>query len=285
MSKLILGTVQFGLDYGINNALGQTAEEEAFKILDFAYQNGINRLDTAANYGNSEAILGKYFKSNPTKKFEVITKFNLLNKTCEESLILSLSKLHIKSINSIMFHSFLDYQNSKDQIEFLNKNYKGKFFQKLGVSVYTNDQILAVLEDSDIDLIQAPFNLLDNHSLRGEVFQKVKDTGKELHTRSVFLQGLFFKDVDLFPENLRSLIPAIQSIKDLAIKSQVSLNDLALAYVCSKSYIDGVLFGVDNLVHMKHNLLGSSTILSDEVINQIDSIKIANIHLLNPSVW
>ncbi|MHA8059795.1 aldo/keto reductase [Aquirufa beregesia] len=285
MSKLILGTVQFGLNYGINNVNGQTAEEEAFQILDFAYQNGIKRLDTAANYGNAEEVLGKYFTKHPSKKFEIITKFNLINRTCEESLKSSIDKLQVESVNSMMFHSFSDYQKSKSQIQELNRNCKGKLFKNLGVSVYTNDQLKSVIEDPEIDLIQAPFNLLDNENLRGELFLKIKEAGKELHTRSVFLQGLFFKDIYLFPEKLKSLLPSIQLLKDLANKNHISLNDMAIAYVFSKKYIDGVLFGVDSLEQMKQNVISSSTVLSEETIHQIDAIKISNVDLLNPSLW
>ncbi|CAM4200424.1 aldo/keto reductase [Cytophagaceae bacterium 50C-KIRBA] len=285
MSKLILGTVQFGLNYGINNVNGQTAEEEAFQILDFAYQNGIKRLDTAANYGNAEEVLGKYFTKHPSKKFEIITKFNLINRTCEESLKSSIDKLQVESVNSMMFHSFSDYQKSKSQIQELNRNCKGKLFKNLGVSVYTNDQLKSVIEDPEIDLIQAPFNLLDNENLRGELFLKIKEAGKELHTRSVFLQGLFFKDINLFPEKLKSLLPSIQLLKDLANKNHISLNDMAIAYVFSKKYIDGVLFGVDSLEQMKQNVISSSTVLSEETIHQIDAIKISNVDLLNPSLW
>ncbi|MDF0692496.1 aldo/keto reductase [Aquirufa ecclesiirivi] len=285
MSKLILGTVQFGLNYGINNLNGQTAEEEVFQILDFAFQNGITRLDTAANYGNAEEVLGKYFTKNPFKKFDIITKLNLKNSTCEESIKSSIAKLQTDSIDSIMFHSFADYQNSKSQIQELNQNYKGQLFKKMGVSVYTNEQINGVLQDPEIDLIQAPFNLLDNENLRGDIFLKINDSGKELHTRSVFLQGLFFKELDSFPQKLQSLIPSIQLLHNLAAKNGISVNDMAIAYVCSKKYIQGVLFGVDSLEQIKQNVLSSSTVLSEETIQQIDDIKIVDLDLLNPSLW
>ncbi|CAM3457931.1 aldo/keto reductase [Aquirufa ecclesiirivi] len=283
--KLVLGTVQFGLNYGINNVNGQTTEDEAFQILDFAYQHGINRLDTAANYGNAEYLLGKYFKKYPTNKFEIITKLNLANRTCEESLKSSIDKLQVDSINSLMFHSYSDYQNSKSQIQPLNRNFKGRLFKKLGVSIYTNDQLKAVIEDSEIDLIQAPFNLLDNENLRGDLFLKIKEASKELHTRSVFLQGLFFKEINMFPEKLKPLIPSIQLLHALAKRNHISLNDLAIAYVLSKKYIDGVLFGVDSLEQMKQNIYSSSKVLSSETIQQIDAIKILNVDLLNPSLW
>ncbi|MCZ2479743.1 aldo/keto reductase [Aquirufa nivalisilvae] len=285
MSKLILGTVQFGLNYGINNLNGQTAEEEAFKILDFAFQNGICRLDTAANYGNAEEVLGRYFTKWPSKKFEIITKFSLNGRTCEDSLKSSIGKLQVDSVNSMMFHSYSDYQNSKSQIVPLNRKFKGEFYKKLGVSIYTNDQLKAVIEDPEIDLIQAPFNLLDNESLRGDLFLKIKEAGKELHTRSVFLQGLFFKDINMFPEKLKSLIPSIQLLHILAKKNHISVNDMAIAYVLSKKYIDGVLFGVDSLEQMEQNVHNASMVLSEETIQQIDAIKILNVDLLNPSLW
>lgn len=283
--KLILGTVQFGLNYGVNNGNGKTKVEEVFRILDFALQNGISRLDTAANYGNAEEVLGKYFEKYPTKRFEIVTKFNLKNSTCQESLKSSISKLNVESINSIMFHSFEEYIKYKCQISDLNRNFKGILFEKLGVSVYTNDQIEALITDPGIDLIQAPFNMLDNENERGEIFMKIIDSGKELHTRSVFLQGLFFLEIKKFPESLKPLIPYVQQLHDLAKKNQISIGEMALSYVLSKKYIDGVLFGVDSLSQIRENVKNSLTILSEDTIKQIDSIKTVNVALLNPSLW
>ena len=115
-SKLILGTVQFGIPYGINNAAGQVTKEKSFAILDHAYANGITYLDTAAGYGESEAVIGEYLAKYPEKDFNIITKFSG-NANCEVSLLDSLKKFATDKIYSVLFHSFQHYQNAKNEMD------------------------------------------------------------------------------------------------------------------------------------------------------------------------
>ena len=60
MSKIALGTVQFGLNYGISNTNGQVPPEEIARILDYCKLNGIDTLDTAQGYGESEKVLSQF---------------------------------------------------------------------------------------------------------------------------------------------------------------------------------------------------------------------------------
>ena len=173
ISKLILGTVQFGLNYGVNNKLGQMSILEAHEILDLALKSGVKTLDTAAAYGTSEQVIGDFIKLKDQNPFNVITKLALKDGiTWESSLKNSQINLGIGQIDTLMFHSYRDYANTKGQLQELLSSQKGKGFNKLGVSVYTNEELVAVATDEHIDLVQAPFNLLDNNSLRGEALRK-----------------------------------------------------------------------------------------------------------------
>ena len=285
MSKIILGTVQFGLDYGINNTLGKIPIEEIHQILDFAYSKGILTLDTASGYGDSEEIIGTYLAKNPNKRFEIITKINSSEISLEEQLKESLRKLKLNKIEVLMLHSFESYQKLKSQITAFCQKNKGKNFNELGVSVYTNDEIETIISDPNINRIQSPFNLLDNEMKRGEKYAEIKSNGKVVDTRSVFLQGLFFKDTNTLPVILEPLREPLEKLKRIAASESLSIEELAMGYALSMKFIDNVLIGVDSLDQLKKNMNVLSNSISKELVEEINSISIENTNLLNPSLW
>jgi aryl-alcohol dehydrogenase-like predicted oxidoreductase len=285
MSKIILGTVQFGLDYGINNTLGKIPIEEIHQILDFAYSKGILTLDTASGYGDSEEIIGTYLAKNPNKRFEIITKINSSETSLEEQLKESLRKLKVDKIEVLMLHSFELYEKFKSQITAFCQKNKGNFFNELGVSVYTNDEIETIISNPNINRIQTPFNLLDNEMKRGEKYAEIKSNGKVVDTRSVFLQGLFFKDTNTLPADLEQLREPLEKLKRIAASESLSMEELAMGYALSMKFIDNVLIGVDSLDQFKKNINVLSNSISKELVEEINSISIENTNLLNPSLW
>ncbi len=286
MSKLILGTVQFGLDYGINNQNGKMDKTEVFDILKQAHNYKIQILDTAAAYGNSESIIGDFLNENQPSPFDIITKIKFVeNVSFETALDYSLMNLKQNKVKYLMFHSYQDYIQFKDQLSTINSKLKGLKYDYLGVSVYTNQEIEAVIADTNIQLMQVPFNLLDNELHRGKILVKAKEFGKMVHIRSVFLQGLFFMDLNKIPVKLLDLKDKINQIQEMAISYNISIAEMAMKYVLSKNYIDGVLFGVDSLSQLSMNLELSNGSLSDEIIQSIDAIQVENCDLLNPSEW
>lgn len=286
ISKLILGTVQFGLNYGVNNKLGQMSILEAHEILDLALKSGVKTLDTAAAYGTSEQVIGDFIKLKDQNPFNVITKLALKDGiTWESSLKNSQINLGIGQIDTLMFHSYRDYANTKGQLQELLSSQKGKGFNKLGVSVYTNEELVAVATDEHIDLVQAPFNLLDNNSLRGEALRKCKEHNKEVHTRSAYLQGLFFMEDRDLPERLRPLRKELGVIHDISKDAGISIGALALSYALSKPYIDGVLIGVDSLNQLEQNMLWAQTQNLESHFEIIDNLMVEEVSLLNPVNW
>ena len=285
MSKIILGTVQFGLDYGINNTLGKIPIEEIRHIFAFAYSKGVLTLDTASGYGDSEEIIGTYLAKNPNKRFEIITKINSSETSLEEQLKESLRKLKLNKIEVLMLHSFELYEKFKSQITAFCQKNKGKNFNELGVSVYTNDEIETIISDPNINRIQSPFNLLDNEMKRGEKYAEIKSNGKVVDTRSVFLQGLFFKDTNTLPLDLEQLREPLEKLKRIAASESLSMEELAMGYALSMKFIDNVLIGVDSLDQFKKNINVLSNSISKELVEEINSISIENTNLLNPSLW
>ena len=283
--KLILGTVQFGLDYGVNNLNGKITKAEVSKILKMAIKNKINIFDTAANYGDSENILGEYFAENPSTEFQIITKLSR-HLTLEESLNQSKSRLRMNKINYLMFHSFEHYRIHKPRIDDFIKKNKLVNFDYLGVSVYSNFEISELINDDNVDVIQLPFNLLDNETQKGKLLRIAKERGKIIHVRSIFLQGLFYKrNLENLNGKLSALAMDLSEINRIANINDTDINKLAFGYVSSKEYIDGLLFGVDNLKQLEENITVSEYKLDSEIIKLIDNIKVVDIQLLNPSNW
>ena len=286
-SKIILGTVQFGLKYGINNTDGQIHEAEVIEILDLCKESNISTLDTAAAYGTSEEQIGNYFElGGHAKDFRVITKFSLKNGlSMKDSLNHSLGKLKVDCVDTIMFHNFDDYKNTNTKELDALMEHKGKKFLKLGISLYTNEQMNEVCDLGIFNVIQTPFNALDNHNLRGDTMVKLKEKGIETHTRSVFLQGLFFMNLNSIPSKLKPLGKYLKKLDELTNDFKISKEALALQYVMSRDYIGGVLIGVDSLKQLKTNLESLHLNVPKDVFNAIDSIVVNESELLNPAIW
>ena len=283
--KLILGTVQFGLSYGINNSVGKPEKESVFDILSYAHDNGIKHLDTAELYGNAHELIGEFHKLHPTKKFNIITKFpHHFDVSLDNKIKSYLNQLNIDQLEAILFHSFDSYINHKSHLNNLVK-FKSESVKYFGVSVYTNEQMNEVIDDSNIDIIQIPFNLFDNLNLRGELIKKAKSKNKIIHTRSAFLQGLFFMKKDN-PNCIRiKLENELDIVVDISLKSSIPIGSIALNYCLMQDNIDGVLIGVDSLEQLKENIHFAENKIPNQYLEEINEIRINNIELLNPSLW
>jgi aryl-alcohol dehydrogenase-like predicted oxidoreductase len=184
-----------------------------------------------------------------------------------------------------MFHSFEDFNKSKpNDIKALLK-LKGKKFDRLGISVYTNAEIKKICDSNFFDVVQLPYNLLDNNNLRGEHLALLQEKNIEVHTRSVFLQGLFFMNPSEIKGKLSPLSKYIEQINQIASKNSLDLAALALGYSLSNNKIDGVLIGVDSLIQFEHNINLLSEKITDNVFNEIDVIQVNELELLNPATW
>lgn len=283
--KLILGTVQFGLKYGINNSVGKPLKESVFDILLHAHENGIKYLDTAELYGNAHELIGEFHRSYPEKKFKVITKFpHDFDDRSDDKIKNYLNQLNVDYLEAILFHSYDSYIYHLSHIANLVK-LKNKTIKLIGVSVYTNEQMNKVIDDTNIDIIQLPFNLFDNFNHRGELLKKAKLKNKIVHTRSVFLQGLFFMNKEN-PNKIRlKLEKELDLLSNISSRTGYSIGEIALKYCLGQQNIDGVLIGVDSLKQLKENILFSKSQINELIINEINTIKIENTELLNPTLW
>jgi aryl-alcohol dehydrogenase-like predicted oxidoreductase len=282
--KIILGTVQFGLNYGINNTGGKPSEESVHEILEYAGQQGVKIIDTADAYGNATELLGIFNQKHPDV-FLINTKFRNSGNSLSDQLQDSLRKLRIQKVHTYFFHSYEDFIRYPDLLLELNKLKKVLKFEKIGLSVYDNQEFRSAIKNKEIEVIQLPFNLLDNFSKRGDLLKEAKDKGKEIQVRSVFLQGLFFKPLNMIPSKLGKLIPYLQQINEIASINNLTVEQLALQYALSQPEIDHVIIGIDNLEQLKRNLAFTQQILPGPTLQSINKILVKETELLYPKNW
>ena len=288
-SKLILGTVQFGLNYGINNTIGKLTEDKVFELLENAYDLGIKILDTAEAYGNTHSIISNFHKQSK-KRFNIISKYSSSNFDYPIDLVeriqVHCSSFNVNYLEGYMFHSYDDFKmNINNDPNVLDNIKNSGLVKKIGVSVYANDEIENLLNFKNINLIQLPFNLFDNEYQRKEILEKAKKRNIEIHTRSVFLQGLFFKDINTLTNCLLPLKNNLSELSLILKNNNISIETLALNYPLNKTYIDKVLIGVDSLEQLKNNIKATENDFDKSIYEKIDSIQIKNTKLLNPSNW
>lgn len=275
--KLVLGTVQFGLHYGINSQ-GRPSQEVVTKILTTAYEKGLNMLDTSAAYGDSEYILGKCIPIALKEKFKIISKYPQCTESVTQVLDKSLGVLGVKNIYDYLLHHFIVYKNDRHfwaQMESVKKDGKVK---KIGFSLYSPIELEEILNRGDkFDIIQVPYNIFDRQF--EPYLQELKSRGVEIHVRSTFLQGLFFMDMNGLPSKLEPLKPYLRKLHDYAKQKKLTISQIALNYNLQNPLIDGVLIGVDNVKQLEENI-------GSVIDRNIDiAIEIKEKSLLSPVNW
>jgi aryl-alcohol dehydrogenase-like predicted oxidoreductase len=272
--KVGIGSVQFGIPYGVSNNHGQTTSEEVTKILNYANKSGIKFIDTASAYGNAEEVLG----FNDLNNFKIISKFmpQEENNSISFQLKTSLKKLNVDSLYGYLAHrplSLLDNQKQWEELLVLKQENK---VRKIGFSLNEPSELVLLLNNGMIpDLIQVPYNYFDNRFK--DILIDVKAKGCEIHTRSTFLQGLFFTDVKKLPSYFDDVK---KNINELQINLSDNLSGALLKHVLSLDFIDVVIMGVENVIQLKINLkdIDSAEVLTSKEFNFSQSI-------LMPSNW
>jgi aryl-alcohol dehydrogenase-like predicted oxidoreductase len=279
MSKLALGTVQFGLDYGITNQNGQVTIKEVKGILDFSKENGIDVLDTASGYGNSEKVLGEVGVDN----YQIITKTISLKNGFDkviDGFYQSLDDLSQKQVEGLLIHNIQDIENKQFSALFnkLNELKQQGLIKKIGFSTYTPEQVNFLLENFDFNIIQVPFNVFDTRLIQSGQLQALKSKGVEIHARSVFLQGVLL-DFDNLSDYFLTWKAQFTEYQAMVKNSGLSLLEYALNFVLSVQEIDRVLVGVNNEQQLRE------IVLSLKGLDGLEDYFINDINLLNPSLW
>ena len=253
MAKLMLGTVQFGLDYGVNNLSGRVPKKEVFDILNTAAKNDVLDLDTAVAYGQSEQVIGDFLKSNKNN-FNIVSKLPLCDSSqVSKHVFGSLNRLGLKKIYGYLFHDFNHFQKDPKILDELLLLKNEDYICKVGFSLYFPRELEWLLNNNvPFDIVQVPFSVFDQRFSR--LFPLLKNRGVQIHTRSVFLQGLVFKKEDDLQDRFLKLKPKIKKLNNLAEFRQISVADVCLSFALLNEYVDKVIIGVDCKSHFEDNL-------------------------------
>ena len=278
--KIGLGTVQFGCKYGISNQNGQVSTDEVEKILNYALQVGIDTLDTASLYGNSEEVLGKFDLS----KFKVVTKTVKVDKALNrdenlcrfrDAFYQSQKRLGYIKLHGLMFHEANDLlgQNANELWDLVSDFKDKEYVEKLGVSVYTPEQLIKIIDKFDIDIVQLPLNLLDQRFVY--LMKELKQKNIEIHTRSTFLQGLLLmKDYEINPY--------FDDIKPLLKKIPEPKLAHTLQFVHNIKEVDKIIVGTTSLKDLQEIVTAIN--LQIENINY-ENFKINDKKFILPQNW
>ena len=275
-SRLMLGTVQFGLRYGINNTQGQPSPEKVKAILRAAADGGINVLDTARNYGESEEVLGKALaETGLDRHFKIISKVKLFPDGIapedvpgwiEQSVATSLGCLRRETLDGLLLHNEKDLPHFADLQRALEK----RWTRAVGASL---DSVAGSPEKYTTQLLmaQVPCNILDRRFRK--VAREIKSRGGAVFARSVYLQGLLFKPAEEIREKFAPVLAVRTQLEALSREAGLIPAELYFRYLLSLPMVDSVLTGVDSVEQLKQNLeVASRGPLPADVVAEIDRI-------------
>jgi aryl-alcohol dehydrogenase-like predicted oxidoreductase len=284
--KLGLGTVQLGIDYGIANRTGKLDKAEAVAILHAAADGGIECFDTAAAYGDSEEIIGRFIKESGFQP-KLCTKFSCCA-LAERELRESLACLGVERLDYFLLHKpaevFLPEFGAV--LESIRKN---PAVGKVGVSVYSIDEVLECLNHG-VEVLQIPFNIIDSRLVTSGLLKRLKSRGVELHARSIYLQGMLISGTTTKLPG-ESLPPGaekyLEMLEMLAKEQGLSVKELCFLYVRDCGDIDRFFIGCETVEQVVENLaLYRLPKLSKEFIDKAQAL-FGDVpdKILNPALW
>ena len=268
ISKMTLGTVQLGMNYGIANRSGMPDESGARLILAEAERGGIVSFDTAQDYGRSEAVLGRCLAGR--SGLAIISKFTLkadgplsraeLERMVAEKAEASLRRLGVSKIPILMLHHAGDLLKfGEPLVEACRNLVRSGYAAKMGVSFgadppHTANAIWACARDDLFEAVQVPVNVLDHRLLRSGLLEEMGKAGKIVFARSVFLQGLLFLAEEELPEKLKPAAEWIGRVRRAATREGMSPAELAVAFVRDLPQVHSLVIGAETAEQVRANI-------------------------------
>ena len=283
--RLALGTVQLGLAYGINNESGKPDRSQAFAILDCAKDLGIDLLDTATAYGDSEEVIGAYFRERGESFMVVSKQLFATPEACREGLQASVEKLGVTTLYGDLQHDFsLIRKNPAVWPVFKELNQEG-LTQRLGISVYRPEDVEWMwAQGLDFHLIQCPYSIFDRRF--ESIFPELRRRNVEIHVRSVFLQGLFFREVENLPTHFASVSDQVRELHRISTESGLGIADLCLGFAVLNEDIGRVVIGVDSSENLIENVKSLSKLEQLRPwMPDLQKLRVADEAILLPMNW
>lgn len=283
--RIALGTVQFGMKYGVANTSGQVHKEVVKDTLKLALKSGIDVLDTARAYGESEEIL----RYSGVENFKIVSKIppveegnkNLVN-MIKMSVTQSLTNLGCESLYGLLLHRPADLlrQNGLDIYASLLELKKQGIVEKIGISVYGPDD-LDKLSDFQFDLVQAPMNILDRRMEKSGWLRRLSMQGTEIHIRSVFLQGLLLMKKSQRPKYFLPWQNLLSVYDNWIIENKLTPLQACLGFLNNYTEIDKVVVGVTSPKQLKEVISASS----EASLSLPEKLRTNESALINPAEW
>jgi aryl-alcohol dehydrogenase-like predicted oxidoreductase len=286
MSRLALGSAQFGLNYGIANQAGQITRSAAKDMLKLAASKGVDTLDTAIAYGESEACLGEV----GTQGFKLVTKLPAVPVDCtdirgwvQEQVAESLARLGVNVVYGLLLHhpEQLLGVNGKVLYQTLQGLKETGQVQKVGISIYQPSEIEALISQYSFDLVQAPFNLVDRRLYTSGWLQRLKNAGVEVHTRSAFLQGLLLMSQSAIPSRFSPWVELWDKWHEWLAHHTVSAVQACLAFPLAFPEVDRVVVGADNASQLEQIIRAATCNAQDD----LPDLRCDDENLINPARW
>jgi len=294
--RLGLGTVQFGMDYGISNTTGQTTIAEVGAILDLAWSGGVRDLDTASLYDEAESVLGHFVGTLATPR--IVTKTPQLDKASSaqeardimrEGLALSCRRLGVNAVYGLLAHRAQDLLGPFGPmlIEEMKKFKQQGLITRYGASVYNAAEIEGLLETYDQDafgeqgLVQVPLNVFDQRLVTGGQIAQLRERGIEVHARSLFLQGVLLMSPDDVPDFFAPLQQHFLNYHAVVNDLGVTPLAAALAFARDAANVDVGIVGVNTAAHLRDILEAWET----DVPLDFSPFAVHDEAFLNPSLW
>lgn len=284
--KLALGTVQFGLDYGVANVSGRVTAQEANAILQRAQVCGMDTLDTAIAYGDSEAVLGQL----GIGQWKTITKLPEVPDDCHDvvqwvhdQIQQSMTRLRVTQLHGVLLHrpaQLLERMGPAVYAALRSIKSQG-MSRKIGVSVYGPTELDALFDAYPLDIVQAPLNILDRGLAESGWASRLHDAGIEVHTRSAFLQGLLLMPPSQRTAKFNRWADVWNVWDDWLVREGLTPVEACVRYVANLSAIDRVVVGVDTVGQLNQIIEAAEGKFAS--LPEFNTLQDAR--LINPATW
>lgn len=296
MMRLCLGTVQFGGDYGIRGGR-KPSVEDAVRMLNYATQNGVDAIDTAAAYGSAEEVVGEFLGRRTVlrDRLFIVSKFGTdvfegvapgeWGAALSAALARSLKRLKTDYLDAYVCHVATAVSNAAICEAMVQAKESG-LVRHIGFSVYETDEAKSCAANGVYDFMQVPFSVLDQRMATGGALSAAAAKGMTVHARSAFVQGLALMEENEVPERLAAARPLVRRFGELCATTGVSRRTLALAFVRRRREISHLVFGVDNLEHLKENIAAFGETVPENVLDDAERIfHDVDSDLVMPNKW
>ncbi|MHB0961196.1 MAG: aldo/keto reductase [Pirellulaceae bacterium] len=296
LSRLMLGTVQFGMPYGVANRTGQPTYDDVLAIVAAAVEGGTNCFDTAAAYGTSEVVLGRALRElGIADRVVVVTKVrpltaaeradsSLASRAIEQSVEDSRQRLQLDCLPVVLFHREADAKH----FDVLARLRAKGWLRFAGVSCDNRPgPATTFVAAESVAALQLPANVLDRRHQRSGVFGAAALRGVAVFVRSIYLQGLLLMCEDDIPPALCGIVPIRRHLASIANAAGMQLAELAVRFMLAQEGVTCVLVGVETVAQVRENVaLVARGPLPDDMLRAIDSLtpEIPET-LVTPALW